>query len=409
MVRLVFWLSLGISCLAHAQNAIDLDESPTKGGLNIPGLEMSVRANSPTKYWVAVFNAQASPLLVDWRRPTHVIVTGHGGSAGTLFQNAAAARARKYAEVFPSHQVLLITVNELDGDTNAKKLESWGFEILFGRTSPLSVRLLLSELKNLRQIASFDLYAHANANSGAALDADFLSPHSSEVSHLRSQFMPQAWANIHGCNSGWFLSPALAGFWRLPVSGSFTGTHFQRLHSTQEFYPYDKELAPPGPFAALNPLSFNQVQNCTHAGCVRMHPDPYAYWGEWGRYTVGLGFYKFFCGPVAQVDCEARMAYSLLGFIGKTNLNLKSSRQEFMGVLKEFMCPINSASPVRQACEEGIETALRTHDDSYTPFLSQSLVCSATACHEPKEGQISQEFMKETKALIRGSQSILNH
>ncbi|MBX3021761.1 MAG: hypothetical protein KF799_08810 [Bdellovibrionales bacterium] len=385
-------------------SAMEIHERPLNGGMErgIPGLMPDARPNSTVLYYVAVWGRPA----LDRNLPTHVIVTGHGGKAGTLFQNVSAARAQKYAEVFPDHQVMLITVNELDDDDNARKLESWGFTILHGRSSMLSVSYMVDEMRVLKKVASFDLYSHANEANGASLDADYLSKNSREVRVLKGLFTANAWAAIHGCNSGWSVAPALADMWGIPVSGSFTGTHFERLHTAGDFYPYDLALAPPGPFAVENPLSYNQPISCAGGGCMRMHPDPYRYWGEWGVATHGLGFMRFFCGPVRSPDCERRMALSLVGYIGKTNLNLQSTAAEFTSVLKEYMCPIHRDQPVRNACEQGIDRALASGDMQYTPFIGKSSVCNATLCWEPQAGEVSIAFMEAVQAFLRGIQAI---
>lgn len=401
MLRVCLLLTfLASNAMAQDFLTLDLDERPLRGGMErgIPGLNPGVRANSPYFYFVAVYNRST----IDWTLPTHVIVTGHGGKAGTLFQNASAARAKKYAEVFPRHQILLITVNELDGEQNARKLESWGFQIMQMRRYMLSVDSLLNEVKNLRQLVSLDVYSHANEAHGAALDADYLSPSSYQTRVLKRKFTADGWAVIHGCNSGWRLAPALAGMWGVPVAGSFTGTHFQRLHSVGDFYPYDTELAPPGPFAAFNPFSFDQTVTCAAGGCMRMHPDPYRYWGEWGIAAHGLGFLKFFCGPVRTADCERRMALSLYGYIGKANLKYGAPDADFMQILKEYMCPIHKDNPVRINCDQGIGQALASNDDTYTPFLGKSSVCNDKLCWEPQGGEVSREFMLAVKAFMRG-------
>ena len=385
---------------ASDDTALSLLMRPTRGGIErgIPGLLSGQRPNSPIGYFVAVFGKKN----INPQKPTHVVVTGHGGAAGTLFQNSAASRARKYAEVFKNHQVVLVAVNEMDGDTNIPLLQAWGFRVLAAREQKLSVRLLMWEMRDLKKLVSFDLYSHSNEISGAALDEDFLSKDSYETEFLSERFLPQAWASLHGCNSAFQLAPALAGLWRVPVSGSMTATHFQHLHERGSFYPYDELMAPPGRFAETNTLSFSKEQSCRQAGCQRMHPDPYPYWGEWGKANHGLGFYKFFCGPVRAADCEIRMARSLLGYLGRVNLHMGSSDADFLTVLKEYMCPIHKENLVLEDCEKGIDRALATADEHYTPFLGRSSICDERECREPQAGERSAEFMRTVKAFVRG-------
>ncbi|MGE0527805.1 MAG: hypothetical protein AB7P49_12125, partial [Bdellovibrionales bacterium] len=335
--------------------------------------------------------------------PTHLLVAGHGGAMGTLFQNAAASRAKKYADLFPTHQIILIAVNEMDDEQNGALLGRWGFQVIAKRTRMLSAQNLASELYYSTAIASFDLYSHSNRERGAALDKDqYITPEAWELQSWRGKFTANAWAHIHGCNSGYYLAPALARLWRIPVAGSFTGTHFQRLHSTDEFYPNEKRLAPPGPFASSNVFSFSGPQACAKAGCLRMHPDPYAYWGEWGRFSHGLGFYRFFCGSVPESECELRMALSLLGYIGKVNLRAESPIQEFKSVLWEYMCPINATEDVRARCVAESERALSEGDRLYTPFLSKSLQCGHNYCWPPERHEVSTAYMDTVRSFLRG-------
>lgn len=385
---------------AQAALGLDADERPVTGGIErgIGGWDANARAKSPYFYFVAVLGQNA----IDWSRPTHVIATGHGQKSGTLFQIAAASRGKKYAETFPQHQIILIAVNELDGDQNLRKLEAWGYHVVQARGQMLGVRRLIDELKPLARMVSFDLYAHSNQENGAALDQDYMSKFSYELNVWSRKFTPDAWASIHGCNSGWNLAPSLAKRWGVPVSGSYTGTHFQRLHTAGDFYPYDTQLAPPGPWAPTNPLSFTREQDCLMTGCVRMHPDPYRYWGEWGIAEHGLGFYRFACGPLAADVCERRMVGTFLGFLGKTNFGRASGEPEFRRMLAEYMCPINRDLPVRADCERGIEAALANGDDTYTPFPGKSSVCAGDECRAPEVGETSTAFMDAIKSYLRG-------
>ena len=402
---LIFLLAMATALAATTEAvdfaAVELHQRPTRGGVEkgIPGLSARLKPNSAVKYFVAVFGKK----LMRGQAPTHVIVAGHGSHAGVLFQNSAASRARKYAEVFPAHQILLLAVNELDGMDNAELLKRWGFRVLASRERELDVEMLMFELQSTNPIASFDLYAHSNEINGAALaEGQYFNFDNPDLRPLRSRFQAKAWASLHGCNSGFQLAPGLARLWQVPVAGSLTATHFQHLHSRGKFYPYDELMAPPGPFAAINALSFAKPQDCAGSGCERMHPDPYPYYGQWGRADHGLGFYRFFCGPVKAADCEARMALSLMGYIGRVPLNMDSPLQDFKSVLNDYMCPIHKDKSVFEACEQGIERALAQGDDTYTPFLGVSSVCDAKGCRKPSENEKSTEFMRAYKAFLRG-------
>lgn len=400
-LRILFLSMFWMAALSPLK-AQELLDQPTLGGVEggIPGILKTRKPKSPIKYWIAVYrNMSLQP-----DTPTHVLLTSHGSGVGTLFQDSAASRGKKYAEVFPNDQILLIIVNEMDGRGNAALLESWGYHVVAERYQALSVELLLQELQPIRKIASLDFYGHSNDYNGAILDADFIGDDSDEVAVLQGQFTPTAWASIHGCNSAWTLAPALANFWGIPVSGAFTGTHFQRLHSTGYFFPYDQILAPSGPFADHNPYSFKQDVDCMTSGCTRMHPDNIPYNGMWGKRASGLGFAKFFCGPVATAECRKRMAVSLLGYLGLANLNLNSSASDFLFVLKESMCPISAYRNSFAECYQGIDQALRSGNETYTPFLGKSPICNANSCRDPKKNEVSKEFMRSLKDYLRGFQ-----
>ncbi len=381
----------------------ELGEVPLSGPLDGSAAALhGPSAASDFGYFVAVLGS--APF--DSSRRTHVLVVSRGGSAGTLFQIAASGRGKRYAEVFPEHQVVLLVANELDGERNVKLLEKWGYRVLAKRTWAINVEMVAREVSAFKEVASFDLFSHANYENGARIGEDFLNIGTREFDFLRSRFWAKAWATLHGCNTGWRVAPYLAKQWRVPVAGSFTGTHFERLHSTLDFFPYEKELAPPGPWAPKNALSYWQEAECTLTGCVRMHPDPYAYWGEHGRYRHGLGFYRFFCSGLKRTDCEARMALSLTGFIGLKPIGLNSSIEDFYSVLQEYMCPINATEDVRGRCRQQMSAALTANDFSYTPFKSRSSVCGESSCWEARSGETSIEFMSAVTGFLRGWASL---
>lgn len=390
---------LGLSSpLTKAQDMPSHWAAPTRGGTEggIPGLLRPFEDLPSYGFYIASFGKSIDPL-----RPTHLFLVGPGGASGLLFQLSAVARAHKYTEVFPDHQVLFLASDPFGNGEVQRQARGWGLHILGSVREDLTVEAVFREVSALRAIASIDVFSHANEEQGARLD-EFIAPDDRSWQRLRRQFTSDAWGTFHGCNTGWRLAPALSRHWQIPVAGSFTGTHFERLHSRGDFYPYDELLAPPGEFPSINALSYDFPRGCAAGGCLRMKPDAHAYDGRWGSKEEGLNFYKFFCGGLALDACHRRMALAIRGNISVRNLKMDSSLEDFKTVLYDFMCSIHKDKNWRARCIRATENGLIRDIDSYSPFWGRSMQCDFERCRSSRDGEATTTYMNEIKAYLRG-------
>lgn len=376
--------------------------APTRGGTEggIPEFINTFEDLPSFGYYIATLGQSFDP-----NRPTHLFLVGPGGASGLLFQLSAVARAHKYQEVFPQHQILILASDPFGNGEVQRQARSWGLRILGSVRDDLTVEEVLRQVSPLKAIASLDIFTHANEEQGARLD-DFIEPEDSRWQRLRRQLTNEAWGMFHGCNTGWRLAPALARHWRIPVAGSFTGTHFERLHSLGDFYPFDELLSPPGEFLSVNRLSYDSPRSCAYGGCLRMKPDAHAYAGRWGNKDEGLNFYKFFCGGLQSDDCSRRMALALHGYISVRNLKIGSSREDFKTVLYDFMCSIHKDKDWRARCIRATESGLRRNNDLYSPFWGRSMQCDFERCRSSRDGEPTTTYMMEIKAYLRGFDSL---
>jgi len=363
-----------------------------------------VRPLSDTYSYVMVLRGPhgESQLPLSGDKPTHVMIAGEGYRQATMFQEAATAHAHKIREQNPDHQILLLAPNEMSGDLNERLLSQWGWEVSSRKQDDLlRVQDILLAVMNVQSIETLHIYGHANPH-GTSLGGEFLSTDSVELQQLTPKFTsPVAYATVNGCNAGYSLSPTLARWWGIPVGGAYTGTHFEYLHSTNRFYWAEDRLAPPGPWASINSISFAQPLACAQGACLRMRPDNAPYRGGWGPRDHGLGFQRFSCGTLSPEQCETRMAHALIKFVSV--VNTPPTPEQFMSLIVDFMCPIHPRRPLREECAAGIARDLRLNRNTFSPFLGPALQCySDDSCVAPEPGQRSTTFMDQVRMFLRG-------
>lgn len=319
------------------------------------------------------------------KAPTHVLVAGKGSDLGTLFQQAAAAKAHLYKDLFPDEQVLLVTYNELGLDANNTKLLAWGFENPRFRDRVFDEASLLYELKKLSRIKSIDFFTHNSALYGSQLEgSDYrINPSSQILAPLASRFTADAYAVLHGCNTGFYMAPNFSAMWGIPVMGSLTSTGFQALHSDRNFYFADDAQKPEGPWAWRNFASFTTKIECVNGGCLRMKPDNQPYEGIFGAYKEGgLPFFKMFCAQNSVQDCERAMATIMLQSMQKyTFVGADVTREKYQAAVIDWLCPISAKNNIREQCAQYfLNYDLNSEPQGYNPFQGKQLACQFDKC-----------------------------
>ena len=341
-------------------------------------LALAVISTAHASYHVASYNTEN----LDPNKPTRVMVVGNGDDLGLLFEEVAKAKAVKYTENYPQDQIALIAINEkeMGSEWNLKR---YGFKIERNDSSTLDGKEFIKEVSKFKKILSLDIFSHSSAQFGIHLDgrANRLNITTKGLESLKPNFMKDAFAYLHGCNSGFNLAPFLSNIWGIPVAGSMTSTNFQRLHSDGNFYLSEEGYAPNSDWAKTNALSYDKEVECKTGTCQRLKPDNTPYVGFWGAYRAGgLPFYKFFCVKNSEADCQRVMAKSMLSHTLTINLKKNSSLAEYKKAVFDFLCPVSSKKDLRGECEAKLDEALVTGDMTYNPFSRPQVECNFKEC-----------------------------
>lgn len=361
---------------------------------------------------------------INYDLPTRLMIAGAGDDLGMQFQEVAKAKALKYQELNPGIQIVFITAEEKELD-NKQQLKRWGFSLVEERKSTFDGESFLDEALKFKQIASLDIFSHSSAQYGIHLDGKThrLTLNTKGVEKLKSHFMKDAFAYLHGCNTGFNLAPFLSKIWEVPVAGSMTSTNFQKLHSDGHFYLTETGYSPNSDWSDVNDKSFITPVSCKEGACLRLKPDNHPYVGFWGEYREGgLPFYKFFCVKNNDQDCKRVMAKSLLSFIGNSSLKLSSSLSDYKKVVLDFLCPVSAKRNLRAECEENLEAALESGDETYNPFSRPLVECNLQSCqaeitckkifitgvYKPGTCELSNKFPGKATTLVREYKAYLD-
>jgi hypothetical protein len=341
-------------------------------------LLLCLLATQANAYLITNFKANE----IDYNLPTRLLIAGDGHDLGTLFQEVAKAKALKYRELNPTYQIVFITYEEKDYD-DKQLLKNWGFNLQRSIRSSFDGDEFLEQAVKFNKLASVDFFSHSSAQHGIHLGGGThrLDLGTKGLEALKGHFMKDAFVFLHGCNTGFYMAPFLSRKWEVPVAGSMTSTNFQKLHSDGNFYLNESQYAPNSDWATVNNLSFLEEQKCRDGACLRLKPVNQPYVGFWGEYRDGgLPFYKFFCIKNSNQDCERVMAKSLLSFVGAKPLNTNSTFENYKKNVLDFLCPISAKRDIRRECEENLENALVTGDETYNPFSDEMVQCNFQSC-----------------------------
>lgn len=386
---------------------------------------------------------------IDPSKRTHIIVAGKGSDMGLQFHASAAAQARKIQDVNPNDQVVLIAVlddgqkswldsskiNELRRmemtlitvanlvnennpddvrrwpqfkrysgtvvDGTKAGLAQWGFGLVAETQEDLGGEELVGVMSQFNQIASFNVYSHSTAYYGLILDGPMkrLDPTDANLaSALRSRFTRDAYAWLHGCNSG-ILGMKFTTAWAIPVATSFTSTGFQELFKKPDgTFEYVHDYSDPNKGlkniptgykrVGVNSVSYAKTQSCTKVPCVRMMPDNHGYVGHWGNFfDGGVGFYRFTCSPSRVEDsrCKAVMAIALVNQVNNVYADYNATLETFKTAAKSHLCPTGSwkVKPgyTVESCYQALERSLTDRNVVLDTFMSKSLQCDRRTCN----------------------------
>lgn len=317
---------------------------------------------------------------------THVILVGSAKKEDSngIFQSGV-ARAEKYKEVWPNHQVVIMSSPEVKGRDDDEVFNDFNIPVVKIIDKTFTPEILLSELSQFSQIASLDFYGHSSpwalilGKNNAAFDPD---AYQNTLKNLRSHFLQNAYITLNSCNSGFSIAPDLSRGLELPVSGSLTSSVLERIESDGKWYKEDdwtKEN-----YVTNNAYSFSEELPCALGLCWRMKPTHANYSSVWGNFKEGgLSFYKFFCNfeNNSEGKCEKGMATSLLGFPSTHPLSQQSTKEDFKAVAFDWICSTYNNKNKFTECVNGINQAIARGDLVYQTHPGTELNCNFKTCN----------------------------
>lgn len=323
-------------------------------------------------------------ISLDTTKITHIVVVGSAvkEDSNQFFQSGI-LRAEKYKQLWPEHQVVIMSSPEVVGTSDEKVFATFNIPVVQVINSSFTAEVFIPLLKSYTKIASLDFYGHSSpwalklGKSNAALTPD---AYEKKLRALKENFLPGAYITLNGCNSGFSIAPDLSKYLEIPVSGSLTGTLFERIESDNLWY---KEADwTQSNYVTLNAVTFGEDVACSLGLCWRMKPSQHSYGSYWGSFKEGLNFYKFFCNfENTDGRCEKAMALSLLTFPSVKSINVNSSVEDFKEVAMDYICTTYKNKSKYNACVTGINNAIARGDLVYQSHPGVELNCNFKTCN----------------------------
>jgi len=323
--------------------------------------------------------------IFDSEKISHVIIVGSAVKEDSdQFFQSGVARAQRYKELWPNHQVVFLSSPEVKGKDDQTVFEDYNIPVIKVVKDTFTGNKLIQELGQFNKIASLDFYGHSSpwgfklGKWDAALDPTALGP---SLIKLKSKFIPNAYVTLSGCSSGFLIAPELSRLLELPVAGPLTSSVFERIESDGQWYKEDDWTQ--GNYVENNNRSFNENLTCSTGVCWRMKPSRFNYSSYWGVFKGGgLSFYKFFCNFENNSDgrCEKGMAKSILAFPSVHPINEDSTEQEFKDVAYDWLCSTAHDKNYFKQCVQGIESAITRGDLIFQTHPGNELICDFKSC-----------------------------
>jgi hypothetical protein len=334
------------------------------------------------EYRIGLYN----DFVINHSKITHIILVGSAvkEDSNQFFQSGI-AKARRYKDLYPTHQVVIMSSPEVKGVNDAEVFNEFNIFVVKVVKETFTPENLFAELAPFEKLASFDFFGHSSpwaikiGKSNAALTP---SAYTKSLTKLKSKFIKNAYMTISSCNSGFSIAPELSRVLEIPVAGALTSSLFERIESDGHWY---KEADyTPANYVDQNNFSFNDNVPCSMGLCVRMKPARENYSAYWGYFKEGgLSFYKFFCNFDNNEDnkCEKGMANSLFGMPSVKSLSTKPSLEEYKEVVFDWLCSSAKNKEYFQKCVKGILAAVSKGDLVFQSHPGNELVCDYKSCH----------------------------
>jgi hypothetical protein len=372
-IRLVLILGLLFSSSIFSQEPFPMDQNAHEWD------KESTTKKGRDNYLVGTFE----PQKFSYNKITHILVPGSAmGDESDQFFQTTLLRAKLYRDLFPSHQVVIISQPDVVKASQEDVFNRFKLPIIENVRSKLTAGQLLSQMLKFKKIASFDFYGHSSpwALRLGKKDASMFA--SKGFAQLKGQFISGAYATLNGCNGGFTLAPELSKMWGIPVSGALTGSLFERLQADDKWY--KKSDRTRSEWANDNSVNFSSAPSCNTEGvCWRMKPQRNNYSSYWGNFKEGgLSFYKFFCNyPNAEKTCFKAMATSILSFQATSRPEAKLSWKKFEAKVFDYLCSTAKDPNYFDSCVEGILKAVERGDNIFKAHPGNALNCDFKKCY----------------------------
>jgi hypothetical protein len=344
-------------------------------------IDIGIEDFQSTEYRIGLYQ----DIVIDINKITHIIVVGSAVKEDSdQFFQSGLARAYRYKELFPEHQVVIMSSPDVLNVTDDEVFSRYSVVVTKKVLEKFTAKNLLLEMNYFNQIASFDFFGHSSPWAMKIGDHNAaFSPYENvaDLKLLQGKFLPNAYATLNACNTGFYIAPDLSEILGIPVSGSLTSSMFEKVEADGHWYKEDDSHT--GYDVDLNKYSYKQNVLCSLGLCYRMKPSRSNYSSVWGFFREGgLSFSKFFCKfNNSDARCERGMANSLYAFPSVLPLNSHSSADEFKAVIFDWLCSSGKNREYFSKCVIGIENAIARYDLVFQSHPTNELMCDFKSCH----------------------------
>lgn len=339
-------------------------------------VSMSVIAD---EYRIGLYQSET----LDPQLTTHIIIVGSAmkKDSNQFFQSGV-TKAHKYKELYPLHQVVIMSSPDVLKTEDAKVFADFDVTVVKMAKETFTAEKVFKELNVFSKIASIDFFGHSSpwalkiGKSDSALDP---SVYKNKLIALKSKLTKDAFMTLSSCNSGFLIAPEFSKWLGIPVAGALTSSLFERIETDGHWYKEADYTA--GNYATQNKFSFVDNVSCSNGLCVRLKASRHSYSSSWGTFDGGLSFYKFFCNyEDKENSCTKIMAKSLLFLPSTKALTSSSSKEDYEQVVFDWLCSTSKDKSYFNKCVEGIKRAVARGDNVFQSHPGNELNCDYKSC-----------------------------
>ncbi len=314
---------------------------------------------------------------VDWEKvkTVDVFVAGYGKELGLQFLYSAITKAQYHDDLYPdSRAQLILWARERSSRADQHQLERRGFTVEKVSRRDLTHNIIAYYLQKLPKIASFHIFSHNSANGGNAIQKGMrLSAKNFPWQEVASNFAPDSYVILHGCNTGFVIAPEISERLKRPVLGSLSSTDFQEIWDGKWFHNNSGQYPLYTPKSKTNHHLFNQSKQCWKGFCHRLMANNHTYRGHWGSYEVGLPYYKSFCN--FELGTEVDNLKCMRGIAKAIEAWPTIGRRSWQKKVEDFLCPRLAGKSTYRSCVANL------HGWSNKKFFAgNTLKCTLKEC-----------------------------